>query len=255
MIAAFLFCLATSSPSQWTLKDGSRVSVLMVNPTKKLAWQLNGDPIGFATVPKVRFPNPRGEITGTELEVVIRSAQRSWVMPNVQFRLPSGYQFAAGYTGLSQSRGENVWISCDTFLHCGEPLFFGPGGYDIEIGIANGPWKDSHWATFGNVNGKRQLKTFGGESFRPGMAGSRSSNGRALTTVTLPSFKNTDKHLVHLVVKAQDGSNMECASTEDRNAISRCIFLGDIHSVTRIELQSRYIQWHSVHVGNLKPNP
>lgn len=250
MVTAVCFlCLAKGSPGQWTLADGSKVSVIFVQPIDKIAWRPEGTPVNLATLPKPVVPTWTGKETTPILVALINSTDKTGTTPSVQFKLPATTELQESF--VSRCQPKSIWIS-------GYKLGPGqPAEQDVAVGVADGGWSAAGWVTYKKAGGQLQPSGSGGESFRPDLGGTSGAHAGPFTTVTIPTPKKALDSLTRVAVYNTKGASFPLSYTTASSGRANhtvFVFQGDFKTVGRIELQTRDVEWHTIRVAHFKPN-
>ena len=247
--AVCFLCLAKASAGPWTLADGSKVSVIFVQPADKLAWRPEGPSVNLASLPKPNVPTWTGKETTPILVALINSADKTGATPSVQFKLPATTELQESF--VTRCQPKNIWIS-------GYKLGPGqPAEQDVAVGIADGGWSATGWVTFKRAGGQVQPTSSGGDSFRPEVGGTSASHAGPFTTVTIPTPKKSLDSLVRVAVFDTKGRGMPLTySNASSGRLNHTVFVfqGDYRTVGRVELQTRDVEWHTIRVAHFKPN-
>jgi len=248
-----LLFLANVASGQWTLKDGTQVSLAFYQPSKKMAWK----PDTSLADPNMIQRNLDSQILPNDKNLFLIA----WMnppaklkdLPEVRFKLPTTEQLDASFTFLA--RDETRWIS-GLAIPKGQP-----SQQDVAVGIAKGAWK-----VVGAIN-YRQSKTGIQPSNHKGIplnpiVEERQGPKDVATDLptTLVSDSAAEKYpnqAVRFVLLDEDGKSMTptgAVPTPTGKPKLAYSFRGKLRSVARIEFQVRPYEWTTVRAAHFRPN-
>ena len=253
LIAAVFLAFTPIFPGQWTLKSGSKASIVFVLPSEKKAWRPDGKEVKLTSIPKPSEPVWTAKTAYPYLLVCMNPAHGMGVFPNIRFKLPSIPITDAAFT--MQSVSGKLWVS--GYCAVGQPI-----QQDIAIGISDGAWETVGWTEFKKSGDEVKPTKHEGIPFGPQVSRSQRIAGTVVTPVDQTTVKiSTPSSLnmmdVRVIALDQKGNPMQSYGWVNKPAPERpdtYSFKGDFQAVGRIEIQARPFEWHTIPAAHFRPN-
>ena len=248
VVATALLALVGQVSGQWTLKDGSKVSFIFVQPSQKQVWRPDGTEVSYDSIPKTLYPVWQAGSGIPILVVLTNTTKPTRLAPAVRYKLPATGQLNAQF--FMQCRDRRIWMSGYT------PADIQPELQDVAIGVASEPWKVSGWSVFqrtGNavVPGKK-----GGTPFKFELSGTPPNHSSGpFTMLNIPEQQGLENSAYRFVIRDKSGKELPAMGSNpspDKKGVTNYTFLGDWLSVARVELQIRTFEWTTFKVAHFK---
>ncbi len=248
----FLFALAlgmkTLTTGQWTAPNGARVSVIFVLPKMKQACRPDGSPIELHTLPMATKPIWTGRETDPIAVALVAPPALPGGEPSVKFKLPATPDLDASF--ITATAGGKVWIS-GLRMPPGQP-----SQQDMAVGISTGNWKVYSWIALAKAGKPVHAIAHGGQPTRIEVTGTRPSHAGPYTMVATPTPPLNSPAAYEIIVRDSSGNNLTLVNTnpiEGRPGWTNFTFQGDFSTVSRVELASRPLAWHTIRAAHFKP--
>ena len=249
VVTALFLWLTTGSSGQWALQSGTKVSVLFVKPSEKIAWRPDGTPFELATLPPPVSPIWTGKETEPILTVLTNAADRRFGMPTVKFKLPDTEILPSSFGVICAK--QKIWISG---LKCSPGQ---PAEQDVAVGVSEGGWSIA-----GSIDCKLSGKAFqiskrSGYNFKPTLSATTPAHSAGpFTMVIIPTPHGFQGKSIRLVALDRFQSVFHLVGSNllpDRPGYTNYTFQADGKQVSRVELQTRGIEWHTIKVAHFLP--
>jgi len=251
---AALLWISKLANSQWTLKNGTKVSFVFFQSGTNQAWRPDGSLANSGVLLKNL---PPGYFDKNETPVLVAwinpSAPKMKDEPTFRFKLPT--------TGLLDSA--ITWLALDSVHWVGGCLtpVGQPSRQDVAVGVGTGPWDLASWVSYGAYTKSVQPLKHQGIEFKPKIeelpARIKQLAKTPFILVSDPALENLVGSVARFAVFDQKGKQMQSAgSVKDPapNAPVKFCFIGDIRDVGRVELWTRRMEWHTILAAHFKPN-
>jgi hypothetical protein len=247
-----MFLLAGPSSGQWSLSTGTTVTLEILQPTNKQAWQVNGGLIDATPIyrdllqKKLGLQGVLDRIVAPVMVVWTKHASVAGDMPNLRFKFPATGQIDFPLTALAHDN--RSWLSAS-------PVPAGQKSVgNLEIGVGDGPWKPAGWVSYvGGIASKH-----GGIQFGPKLeAAPTRSNPLPYTSLTVKALDALSNVAVRYVVRDTMGKELTGGGyirPKGTVGVTTFFYVGDYRTVGRIELQTRPYVWTTLHNVHLAPN-
>jgi hypothetical protein len=247
LLVALAIGFKTLATGQWTTSNGSKVSLIFVLPAKKQAWRPDGSAVDLRTLPRPVKPLWTGRETEPIALTLVLPAKPQVVDPTVRFKLPSTTDLDASFA--TRAVNGKIWYS-EMRLPFGQPA-----QQDIAVGISAEPWQVSSWIAFAKAGKTVHAIAHGGKPTRIEVTGANPGHAGPLTMVATPTpLLNTPK-AYRIIVRDTYGKNLlqlNSSPIEGREGWTNFTFGGDFSTVSRVELVSRKLDWHTIRAAHFK---
>jgi hypothetical protein len=253
MVAAVaLLALHSAANGQWTLSNGTRVSVVFLDSSKKVAWRPDGTAASFTSIPHLMAGSESIAATGDRAFIVAVNAGKIYsTMPSVRFKLPNTAVFDSGFIGISENK--KIWLAG------GLDLKNTPDVQDVAVGVADGPWQVDGWESFhkGVATGGRGTvfsPTIVTSPF-PGAKASVSKPGGTTIAIRVRAVPKLGDYAVKVVAKDKAGHDMTPAGTYKVGLSlpsTYYYFTGDVSNLALVQLVVRPYEWTTVKAAHFK---
>jgi len=259
LVVAALLGLAGPVTGDWTLRDGSRVSVVLIQGGHKRAWQLDGTPLdGEGALQRLDSFGILRDMKETAIVIVVTGSKLKNQFPSFRINIPTyltGDSSMSGFT-VDKKGGFGVFNLRNISLK----------RHDLEIGVTSGTWATRGWMEYSKpkagslptISGGVKLSVEVGKTppWEHKNAAAKTSRNETFTVRVQP-VKGLESYAVRFVAFNRTGRELLQAGSAKMpysNGATDYWFMGRLSDLARFEVQTRSFEWHKIPDVHLQPN-